>query len=264
MDVIDGPEGYDLHAFPCFYYSQYKEESEYLLFGGHYQIRVNSIRNMITQNNYQSFIKPLAQFEKIFNGSRPYGMSVSDICVVKCLCDSVFGFVVDFNKNKKIKKYIYKCFKAYSQNKTYIVLNTDYIKDTYKEFRNMIFYDIKKYKYDDDKILSVSDRVNVFKSDLFRLLPNLQTIVFITTDWNGYFIYPFSFLCLLNEIYNNSKLKKVIIKATRKNKEKESWLLWSKEEVIKIFANKNYKTTFKTQKNSFGDVEDCVIICKDK
>ena len=226
-------------------------------------MEIKSIRNMITQKNYQSFIKPLAQFEKIFNGQGVGGsnMSVSDISMVKCLCDSLFGFVVSFNKNKKISEYIYKCFKAYSQNKTYIVLNIDEISRSYKDFINMMFYDIKQYEY--NKIESVTDRVNVFKSDLFRLLPNLQTIVFITTSLYGEYVYPFSFLCLLNEM-NNSKLKKVIIKATRINKEKESWLLWSKEEVIKIFANKNYKTTFKTQKDSAGEVEDCIIISKHK
>ena len=269
MDIINDYEGYYLHGFPCFYYSQYKEESEYLFFGGHYQIKVESVRNMLTLENCQSSIKPLAQFSRIFNGDAPQqdddDMSVSDVSMVKCLCDNEIGFGI--NKNERINQYIYKCFKAYSQNKTYIILNIEWIKDTYKDFRDLFFYDIKHYFNTadvSDKIFSVTDKSNMFTHDLFRLLPNLQTIVLITTNINGSSVYPLSLSYLLSQIENTS-LNKVIIKATRKSG--KSWLMdmWSSKEIVsEMFANRNYQMKYQTQPNSEAGVEDNVIIYKNK
>ena len=269
MDIIKDTEGWYLHGFPCCYYSQYREESEYLFCGGHYPLKIESVRNMVTCQNYESSIKPLAQFSKLFDGYVPGRMNNKDRSLVVDLCDYSFGFVVD--KNIKISEYIYKCFKAFSQNKTYIVLNTDWMNGTYKEFKKMLYHDIKGYKCWDDVNDKISDKnkFNLFKSDLFRLLPNLQTIVLITTTGDGTDVYPLSFLCLLSEIENTS-LNKLIIKAIRATRYgyDKSWLLdiWStsKEQVSKLFANKNYQIKYQTQTNSFAYTEDIVIISKNK
>ena len=99
--------------------------------------------------------------------------------------------------------------------------------------------------------------------DLFRLLLNLQTIVLITTDIVGCDIYPFSFLCLFNEM-ENSSLKKVMIKAIRATDYgyDKSWLFDKgiKEELKQEVAKTDYKIKYQTQTNSQNKTEDIVII----
>ena len=57
-----------LRIFPCDWISNYSGEDEYLFAGGQYQIRIVSIRDMVTSDNYQEFCRALFHFDCMIRG----------------------------------------------------------------------------------------------------------------------------------------------------------------------------------------------------
>merc|ERR1712176_1433087 len=59
---------YYLRSFACSHISRFKEEDEYLFFGGFWRIKVVSVRLIKTKKNMQKFVSAIFEFDKALNG----------------------------------------------------------------------------------------------------------------------------------------------------------------------------------------------------
>merc|ERR1711933_87400 len=58
-----------LRSFACSHISRFKEEDEYLFFGGFYRIKVVSVRLIKTKQNMQKFVAALFYFDAMLTGA---------------------------------------------------------------------------------------------------------------------------------------------------------------------------------------------------
>ena len=137
-----------------------------------------------------------------------------------------------------------------------------------------------KHRYKDKKIDVFDDLyiLNTFKSDVvFKLFKNINIIEIITTGQYGW-EYKLSFRYLSRIITKSSSLKKLVIKAVRKDSEYrregiDSWLCSSWKSLDKqsllmsIFAKQQFKVYFKTLETTndslMSVIEECIIIEKE-
>ena len=129
-----------LRGFYCGWISQFREEEETLFFGGHYRIRIASIRNMKTHDNHQTIMQALSKFSRLFHGQwvRNPSWEESDFVIIKALFLWKLGKV---GKNKKIKEYIYKSFQAFCDFQTAAKLDMLWIEDVPVDLRELMVYD---------------------------------------------------------------------------------------------------------------------------
>merc|ERR1712113_870204 len=69
-----------LRSFACSHISRFKEEDEYLFFGGFYRIKVVSLRLIKTKQNMKKFVVVFFKFDKFLTGS--YSKMTKNECFI--------------------------------------------------------------------------------------------------------------------------------------------------------------------------------------
>eukprot|EP01084_Bolivina_argentea_P320586 556259_1 len=244
-----------LKGFPCYLYSRYKGEDEYLFIGGHYRIKIESVRIIYGKQgkcqNFEEFFGAFNKLNNILNGGYVESKNINK--KEKKIISSLLSGKVD-----KFDEYIKKTIKAFILNKTQIVLNYYVLSawDMDVELREMIMYGMRRME------TSIEDKTNLFRKTLLKRFKNIQTVIIYTTDVWGGDSCPLSFLWLLSEIEKVS-FSEIIIKGVCKDKKnpKPSWIymIWKKtrNSLIQKYKEKNLKILFKNTKNERGCKEDC-------
>merc|ERR1712232_109357 len=112
-----------LRSWNCCWLSNYNGEDERLFCGGHYQIKVESIKVLSTNENFHDYFKPLFYFDCMCSGNQMNDNIIEDITdehhlVLSNLIKdrlSINNFV------SKYHKYIKNTFHAFTANKQQIV-----------------------------------------------------------------------------------------------------------------------------------------------
>ena len=242
--------------------SAFKEESEGLYFGGHYMMRINSITIMETKKNYETSIKVLKEFNYMFNGEyigkdcENGKLSSSELVLINGLLDYIL-FDDDKDKQKiysSIDSYILNTFKLYSQNKMQILLDLEQLDMRgEKSLHDRIMYE--RELTEDIVLFCSSSSTNLFRGDIiFKLFPNLKSIIMIVVA--EYDIYSFSFSFLLS-IISKSSLEKVIIKTMS---DEDNWLysIWSSNDkkLKHMFSERNFNISFNKNKKRPDEEEE--------
>eukprot|EP01084_Bolivina_argentea_P251275 421379_1 len=184
-----------LRGFPCYLFSRYKEESEMLFMGGHYRIKIESVRIIEGKNgicqNFQLFFTALAKLNTMINGGI---ISPNEISKEKIIISSFFAYKLGkSNKNiEKFDKYILKTMDAFSTQITQIVLNYSYLCNDGrqdKEMRDLIMDENIQFN-DDKKLVKAGEKINLFRKTLFKIFKNIKNIQIFTTGATGLFPCP--------------------------------------------------------------------------
>ena len=262
-----------LHGFDCDWFSSFREEDETLFMGGHYKVKIESVRTIKSSNNYKLFFKAMGMFDEMLNGKYAPKQTWDKNKVTEkeksIICD-LYSWKLGREKAnyKDIPKYIYDTFLIFTKGKKQIILNSDLL-DSYlsdKELNSLVMNDMKsEYWMKKDSGLFC----NVFCKQIFAIFDNLQNILLYTT-FDAYVnesrVYPFSFFGLLS-IINGAKFKQITIKATCYEYEDESWLsvLWKRDciELVKKYNQYGLKIFLAERVENIKYIEeDCVIIVK--
>eukprot|EP01084_Bolivina_argentea_P179503 310175_1 len=250
-----------LSGFPCYLFSRYKEESEILFFGGHYRIKIESVRIIESKMNFESMFTALSKFNNIINGGyiKPKQISNHE----KSIILNLWSYRLGDSKMTHIDQYVVKTIDSFFIQKTQIVFNLSYLCDDRcmdKALRDMIMYKISMGK---DVILTEYDKINLFRETVFQAFRNIQTIIIYTTSGDGHDPCPLSFVSLL-AVITKSSLKRITIKAVQC--EQKSWIetIWkeTRKELRGKYREKNFTILLKNATNSKGNKEDCIVIEK--
>ena len=257
-----------LRCFPCSWLSIYPEEQEYLFFGGDYRIRMESIRNEITKHNFIKFMKPLFYFDSMLNGCDFTGCDPKkDIKEddTKLLSDLIeYRLSVHKNNDKQPEfqydTYVYNSFDLFCIKKKYITLNLWYLEKFFPKLSSFIMNSIER---NDINWHDMSSTKNLFKSTLFHLFPNLESIeIYSTCTVHGIDAsYSISLLSLLSLL--KSEKTKIIIRSKHGSDQNQSWLVHAyTSPLIQIYGDYAHDISMKTTRNARGLYEDCVTIKK--
>eukprot|EP01084_Bolivina_argentea_P131230 231654_1 len=262
----DAVSGTYLRCFNCTWLSKYPEEDERLFFGGDYRIRIMSVRNIETKQNFARFARPLFFFDAMIDGSDPLGfkdhIEAKDIFILSSLINIELGSI----GNNKFDKYIEDSFHLFCFKKTQIIINLDYM---YGYFKKSKLSDLVMNSVERDDIECKNNEVgnpykNLFRSNIFLIFQNLREIVIYSTSnvFGSYHSYSFSFSALLSSKDTLPKDITITIKATWNTQHGEqSWISKSFNPQTKTeFNNKGLTAKLKITKNARGDKEDCLII----
>ena len=269
--------GYDASSISAF-----AEESETILFGGHYMVSIQTIKTVKKPKDYEKICKVIKKLNKMIIG---YAVTDEIDQYEKQVIQYVFSvllksmneeekkekddnedseFIVDFYEKQTITSYI--------QHQQQIYLDLHILHTDNDKYLNTLFMEeMKKYKvreqeYKSFGYFSSASKENMFKQSLLKMYKNVKAIIIKTTSIGGSYVHPLSFSVLLETIKQYGNIEKVTIKATRaewtggRNK---SWIsfIWnmSKLDLIKMYKKHNINIMYKIVK---GDVhhEDCIII----
>eukprot|EP01083_Nonionella_stella_P229972 813381_1 len=253
---------YNLSGFRCGWLSDFKEEDEVLFMGGHYRIKIESVRILKGKGgqcqNYETFFGALTQLNKMFNGYLAHNVSSDEKVIIRSLLE----WMSKKQNNVKIDQYILDTFQYFCLNKTKIVVNP-FALSAYgdSEVLDRVFYALNS---GDDFLPIKEDKTNLFRKDVFEIFQNLKTIDIYTTEYDGYGQAALSFTALLNEILSFTSLKVISVKSTRYKTEKSSWIqmLWSQQmdHLQEMYESKGLKIMFRNEKSDLGCVVDCIVI----
>ena len=261
-----------IRGFNCQWLSQYKEESEVLFFGGHYQIAIQSVRIMETQKNYKICCNALVKIERMVNAQCVESADIS--MDEKSLIKDLVNWKLNGDCNGNIDKYIYDTFQLFTKSKALIVLNLYWLDCNDRELLKMVMYDVKKMDQDESQFMDQElMRNNIFRPELLQIFDNVKKIVIGTTGFWGKWVYPLSLTELLSLIIRNASLETIVVKAHRKNSNGnvdgcDTWIsvLWSASsvELIRAYNEQGLIINKQTMQTATGTVEDCLIITNTK
>eukprot|EP01084_Bolivina_argentea_P054605 100134_1 len=267
--MLDTPQGDSnymfLRCFNCNWISRYKEEDERLFFGGLWRIKVETVILRRTKQNFSLFIQSLYYFDCIVSGADTIPqLNAKHKRIIKSLINSK----IEMKSSLKLDDYVNKTFECFTQNKQQIILTFHRINEQAdKEITDLIMYKLKKNEEDESiKDINEINETNLFRKEIFILLPNVTRVVISSTRWNGYATYSFSLLKLL-DLIESTGLKQVVVKAVRLRDE-DTWitLLWSSLEsyakIKKAYNAKIWDISVKTVSASGRRKEDQLIIEK--
>eukprot|EP01084_Bolivina_argentea_P292202 502287_1 len=267
--------GYDVHdlsisAFPCYLFSRYKGEDEYLFLGGHYRLRIESVRIINGKEgkcqNFEEFFMAFSKFGTVLDAGfvKPNEINKKEKQIISACLN---------NKMDKFDNYIVSTWTLFRLNRTQIVLNLSMLcDDDYmdKELREMIMYGMRMTK--DYK--EVTDKTNLFGKHLFKVFTNIENITMFTTNNTGDPAYQcsLSFLWLLREIERET-FNKIEIYGTHEydtrmegQHKNHSWIqsAWmeQKNTLIQKYSEKNLKIELKNTKGKDNRKQDCIVIKK--
>ena len=94
-----------------------------MFFGGHWFIKIESIRIRATMQNFETFIYSLWCFDKMLTGDYVKKVSDSDISIIGSLMDNILGQPT----TKTFDPYIISTFDCFCKSKQEINLNLEYL-----------------------------------------------------------------------------------------------------------------------------------------
>eukprot|EP01084_Bolivina_argentea_P228679 386176_1 len=147
-----------LRGFNCHWLSAFKEESEVLWFGGHYRIKIESVRILKTHNNYELFFVAFSKFNQFFNGTYDEFRGDQMSSVEK----QIIMKLLNWKSNRLdggFHQYIYDSFLLFTKSKTQIVLHLHQLYLAQSNDKHSIEKEIlaKYITYDDEGFESNDD-----------------------------------------------------------------------------------------------------------
>eukprot|EP01084_Bolivina_argentea_P264046 447136_1 len=274
-----------LRAFCCSWLSTYAEEGEWLFVGGNQRIKIESVINVRTCENFERFLKALFHLDCMTNGTAFHmtntpSVSKNDCFILKTLINDQLNKEID---EYTCPKYINSMFTSFIQQQTQIVINLEQIEMYFKQLKDLIIetsvdkptqsktskksamarkHWIKKTKIRRSHVF----KNIVFKETLFRLFKNAKHVIIYSTDHNGWKEYKFNILSLLLLVDKTSRvICKVTIKAAHDDTDdKHSWIYkeFCKFSTIKA-QNNIWNVAFaQTTDQIYSYTQDCLIIAK--
>ena len=212
-----------ISKFYCGWISTYKEESEYLFMGGHYQLAVSNITCIETRINYVATCKILSVLEMFtqtnqysYDGTRSdtgyyerLKLDDESLFVLKSLIESRINpqkYDVD-----KFDTYARNAFELFSSTKKKLYFNLGALSWIHIDIRSYFLEMIsgitnKEY----DKGMFDAHR-NLFKKEIFDVFPNIEEIEIYSGCFKDEKFYYVSPLDLLPK-FKNHKIKRIAIK----------------------------------------------------
>ena len=181
-----------LRSFDCSWLSNYSGEDEQLFMGGYYRIKLCSIRNINTNENFQNFFEPLYYFDCMVNGTDFGEENTPKITkkhkqILQRLIDHKLGI-----KENASMKYIKDTFEGFVSHKTELIFNLDNISEYLYELASIIMEplygresDKKKRKKSGARAIVKVGNENVFKQIIFKIFKNVNQIIIYSTNKSG-------------------------------------------------------------------------------
>eukprot|EP01084_Bolivina_argentea_P141602 248810_1 len=242
-----------LRMFPCKWLSDYHDEDEYLLIGGQYQIKIQSIRTMESNSspNYKLFCCALFNLDCMIKGTTMDEENIGEDDYM--ILNDLINYKLKKPYANKYVQYIRDTFDVFTDHRTLIVLNLYELNNHFSELKNLLI-----------------DNGNLFHPNIFNLFSNVNHIIIYSTNHDGKQQYDINLLELLSIIDKPIVLKKdrfrITLKATRKrwNQKQKTWLCTHFNEVESKLYNKNYSFILKETKNNekMPVIEDCLLLEK--
>merc|ERR1712228_708533 len=240
--TFDTPSGKDqycfLRAWNCSWISNFKEEDEVLFFGGYLRIKVHTLRLMETKENFQEFVAAIWYLDAMLTGA--------DIRDIKS--NKKNHFIIDHLMNHSLNKpvsatfpaHIYEQFSCFAINKKQIILDLDCLSNGDEKMNDLILSSLER-RYNEEKKREDTDVRNLIRSELLSIFPNVQTLIIITTGYDGSDLWSFSLIGLLSLI-SESDLSQIIIKTVKRNNTTWTQKLWNSEEksLKKMYSAKKF------------------------
>ena len=263
-----------IRGFQASFISNYFEEREVVVFGGHYKMGIATIKLTETFKDYGLTAKALTKFNSVINGDAAYGtdkLSKKELSLLLCLIQ----FQLDKNESIQYKEmvdlYTKKTWKSFINYQQFIHLNYHALYNNNTALNKILFPSIKRYKYNKNwRGISVVD--NIPSTKLFLLFNNTENILINTSNARGDYVFPFSFVSFLAFVQQHKLIEKVTITAVRhqdydESQGKGSWLfdIWNSNgyELTAQFKQTGFDIKLiSPYKNKDDDWEECVTIIK--
>lgn len=278
-----------LSSWDCRWISNFPGEDELLWMGGFAPIRLETVRMSIDGKlmNFEQYFRALFYFDCMVTGVSmtriKHRASNKDFKILSHLQKRKMGIGGFCNE---YPEYINDTFKAYTSNKTQIIINIGYIESFFNKLQGLIMYKVSCKPVTKRK----NKTANLLKPIVFDLFHNLKNIVIGTTcsTNRGTVEYEIDILSLLRELdqAQMSKDISITIRASRKYQTrgnmynqiaaisssmnaKFSWLSlsWNKssESIKSKCKAKKWKVSFSETNVKYGNqyqLEDQLIIRK--
>eukprot|EP01084_Bolivina_argentea_P003037 5667_1 len=217
--------GHMLRCFNCSWLSNYKGEDERLFIGGDWTIRIETIRNIFTRENFVQYFKPLWYFDCMVTGTQLNDdiveqISKKDYVVVKTLIQNKLE-----DAKHDYPQYITDTFEAFTNHKKQIVFNPYLIQHGLGELQNLIMQPLTPI-FNESKSNETDNKgrrfgLNNFKHQYGKYINSTLAEVGTYAEYSTKVVAdPFMFaqagVNKLNEVYvrNNITAAKVITNVT--------------------------------------------------
>eukprot|EP01083_Nonionella_stella_P248199 859586_1 len=251
-----------LSGFACGWLSDFKEEDEVLFMGGHFRIKIESVRILRGKGgecqNFEVFFGALSKLNAMFNGSCAWDVSSDE----KLIIVSLINWILGKKEADKIDRYVRDTFQSFSQNKAHIVFNYYMLCGwNDKELLDLIFYGMKMGA---DFKPAKEEKTNIFRKQVFQIFQNIKKIDIYATSEIGSDPCALSFAALLSEIEKEHWSELTVKGVHRKGNKSWVGVLWSQssKELEQNYKKKGLQITFRNEKNEDGYDVDCVVIRK--
>eukprot|EP01084_Bolivina_argentea_P090679 163346_1 len=214
LELETAQMGDKLRYFNCSYISRYNEE-ERLFIGGEYPLKIKTIRNKSTKENYEQIMLPLSLLDKMTNAEKMETQFISQKTLKHCVV-VIHDLIQQETEEKKNQypEYINTCFKAFVKSRKVLKFNMLYMKQFYSFFVYM-FMDQEYARYfvndTDNNLLAIDYISNVFKecTEIYSMKTDQVKEAFDGQNW----LYMDALRSLLNRVNSNKlcKLNRIII-----------------------------------------------------
>ena len=238
--------------------SKYPDESERAMVGGYIPIRLQSIYNVNTQQQYKKVVDAMfildAMTSGIGLGTEAVDTGDEGVELISSLFseDSPSGF----------DSYTQELVKQYIETKKNLVINIAGIKDLDEEIIHLMMQDKLRIFSDSMNIeLGALKLDNMLSPKIFELFEGIENITIDTTGGNGK-SYPFDLIKFLEVICVSSSLSVIKIKETIMGGHVGSWLqmYWMEKSsfLVEAYKNKGFKIMLNKGLHQNSDYEPLI------
>ena len=175
----------NLRCFHCSWLSTYAGEDEYLFFGGDWRIKIETIRNIQTAENFCVFLHAMFMFDCMLNGTDMEMEQVNVDGIDYQILNNLIKHKLGINGYKNTyPRYINDTFMSFSNHKSSVIINYYHIDMYFKKLTDLILYSLEPTSISTDKeqdILKVDDTRNLFREWVFTLFANIKELIVYCT-----------------------------------------------------------------------------------
>eukprot|EP01084_Bolivina_argentea_P160388 279298_1 len=218
-------EGKRCRFWNCAWTSTYAEENERLFISEKYRMRIQSIRIINTNQNFELFFHSFHLFDSIISGVKlNYHLNVlkTDFKILNKMISNKLG-----KTNHKFDPYIQNVFSLFLSTKKRIRINMLELHKYGKKISNLIMHSVEENDYGN---IDPNSYCNVIRSDIISIFPYIEEIVIYTSGCEvasvHFKAYRFSIKSFVSciELINRPKLICRIF--AEKDQYGYSWLYW--------------------------------------
>jgi len=250
--------------FDCSWLSRYPDEDERVLCGGLMPIRVQSIRIMETNQNFENIMHALFVFDTMVNGAYwdpDEDDDKSKMRITKTDRINIENLMIKSNtySTKTVDPYILSIIKAYKRKKKQIIIFMAGLAENVeaKDYGFLFDDKLEVIDIDDYDPTDCKLRSNLISPKIFDILPNITEIV-INTNAGWKKAYSFNISNFLDIISKSANWKVVQIQVMAKEIN-GSWIfkMWRSlsSDLKSKYEKTNLKMEYISEKVTVGDME---------